>query len=176
MEISKTTIAGVLLVDINPTKDDRGLFARTWDPAIAKRHGLLERFDYSCISGNTANHTLRGMHWQKHPHGETKLIRCTKGAMFDVAVDLRPESRTFRQWFGVELTADNHRALYIPAGCAHGFMTLMDDTEVLYMIAGIYTKEAECGMRWDDPAVGIRWPSTHPILSERDRSFSLLSA
>ncbi len=152
--------------------DDRGMFARTWDPAFAKTNNLQERFDYTCISTNVTKHTLRGMHYQRTPHGETKLVRCTKGKMFDVVVDLRPESKTFRQWYGTELTAENHRGLYIPQGCAHGFLTLEPSTEVLYAIAGEYTADAASGVRFDDPAFTIAWPAQPQVISDRDRTYS----
>lgn len=159
------------VVDIEAITDERGAFARTWDPVIAEEHGLLERFDYTCISTNDAKHTLRGMHYQKNPHEEIKLVRCTRGSIFDVAIDLRPGSQTFRKWFGVELTADNHRALYIPRGFAHGFLTLEDDTEVLYHIAGDFVPESAAGVRFDDPAFGILWPAKPALISERDAQY-----
>jgi dTDP-4-dehydrorhamnose 3,5-epimerase len=171
MQIKPTSINGLYTVDIAPKADDRGFFARTWDPVVAREQELMEMFDYSCISTNTEQYTLRGMHYQQLPHGETKLVRCTKGAMFDVAVDLRPESPTFRQWFGVELNDRNHRALYIPAGCAHGFLTLEPDTEVLYMISGAFVPEAASGVRWDDPAFAIDWPASPVVISERDAMY-----
>lgn len=175
MNVQATSLPGVFILDIVPHEDERGFFARTWDPAIAEEHGLVARFDYACISTNRKKGTLRGLHWQQVPFGETKLVRCTRGTVFDVAVDLRPDSKTFKRWHGVELSTENHRALYIPAGCAHGFVTLTDDAEVLYLIAGSYRKEAEAGAWWDDPAFGIQWPVEHPILSERDRSFPAFS-
>lgn len=171
MRLSPSSIDGLYLVDIAPRADDRGFFARTWDPAIATEQELMEKWDYSCISTNTEPFTLRGMHYQPLPHGETKLVRCTKGKMFDVAIDLRPESPTYKQWFGAELTPDNHRALYIPPGCAHGFLTLEPGTEVLYMISGAFVPDAAAGVRWDDPAFGITWPASPVVLSERDATY-----
>jgi dTDP-4-dehydrorhamnose 3,5-epimerase len=171
MHLRPTSISGLYTVDIAPRADDRGFFARTWDPAIARQQELVEMWDYSCISTNTEQHTLRGMHYQQLPHGETKLVRCTKGAMFDAAIDLRPESPTFKQWFGMELSADNHRALYIPAGCAHGFLTLQPDTEVLYMISGAYVPDASAGVRWDDPTFAINWPTKPDVIAERDATY-----
>lgn len=171
MQCTPTPIPGLFRIDIHPKEDARGFFARTWDPDIAAKHGLIEHFDYHCISGNTVRQTLRGMHWQRQPHGETKLVRCTKGRIFDVALDLRPDSPTFRQWHGEELTAENHRALYIPPGCAHGFLTLEEDTEVLYHIAGAMVSDAAMGARWDDPAFAIHWPEMPAVLSERDATY-----
>ena len=171
MIVTKIPIPGLFRIDIHPKEDTRGFFARTWDPQIAKNHGLIERFDYHCVSGNTARQTLRGMHWQREPHGETKLVRCTRGRIFDVAVDLRPDSPTFKHWHGEELTAENHHALYIPPGCAHGFLTLEEDTEVLYSIAGAMVDDAAMGARWDDPAFAIRWPQMPTVLSERDATY-----
>ncbi len=172
MRISASSITGLFVIDIAPRADDRGFFARTWDPAIAKEHELLEQFEYSCISMNTEAFTLRGMHYQQLPHGETKLVRCTRGKMFDVVIDLLPESPTFKQWFSAELSPENHRALYIPPGCAHGFVTLEPDTEVLYMISGAYVPEAATGVRWNDPAFNIHWPVEPAVIAERDATYS----
>ncbi len=171
MELKQSKLAGVYVVEVTKQKDDRGFFARTWDPAIAKEHGLRETFDYTCISTNDTKHTLRGMHYQCDPHGEVKLVRCTKGSMFDVVIDLRPDSTTFKQWIAEELSADNHRALYIPEGCAHGFLTLEDDTEVLYHIAHDFVPDAADGIRWDDPAFGIKWPAQPTVISDRDTAY-----
>ncbi len=172
MRLSPAKLSGVLLLDIEEKKDDRGFFARTWDPTVAQANGLVSHFDYSCISGNKKKHTLRGMHYQKDPHGETKLVRCTKGRMFDVVIDLRPSSPTFQQWMSAELSATNHRALYIPVGFAHGFLTLEDDTEILYDIAGAYVPEASSGVRFDDPAFGVAWPAVPGSISERDALYA----
>lgn len=171
MTLSETPLHGVLRVTPALRPDDRGSFGRTWDPDIARGHGLLERFEYSCISTNRKKYTLRGMHWQRAPHGETKLVRCTRGAILDVAIDLRPDSPTFKRWHGAELTADNRDALYIPPGCAHGFLTLTDDAEVLYMIAGAYDADSAAGVRWDDPAFGIEWPARPAVIAERDAGY-----
>lgn len=171
MQLTKTALAGVYTVDVTAQADERGFFARTWDPAIAREHGLQEHFGCSCISTNAAKHTLRGMHYQRDPHGEVKLVRCTRGSLFDVALDLRPDSPTFRQWFGMVLTADNHRSLYISQGCAHGFLTLEDNTEVLYHIAGDVAPEAQRGVRFDDPSFAIAWPAAPVVISKRDASY-----
>lgn len=171
MLCTATALAGVYVIDVEGSMDDRGMFARTWDMQFAKANGLLERFDYTSISLNTAKHTLRGMHYQRIPHGETKLVRCTRGKMFDVALDLRPESKTFKKWYGTELTAENHRALYIPQGCAHGFLTLESDTEVLYAITGEYQADAGSGVRFDDPEFQIAWPVQPQVIADRDRTY-----
>jgi dTDP-4-dehydrorhamnose 3,5-epimerase len=171
MLIETTPLSGLHVITPQLRTDERGAFGRTWDPAVAKQHGLIEHFDYTCISTNNALHTLRGMHYQKDPHGEVKLVRCTKGAIFDVAIDLRPNSPTFRQWFGAELTADNHTALYIPQGFAHGFLTLQPDSEVLYYLKHPYTAQAATGVRFDDPAFGIQWPAAPAMIAERDAAY-----
>lgn len=171
IKVSGTALSGVYLIDVAPHSDERGIFARTWDPEIAKEHGLLDRFDYSCISTNVKQGTLRGMHYQKDPHGEVKLVRCTRGAIFDVAVDLRPDSPTFKKWVGIELTADNHRALYIPPGCAHGFLTLAPGAEILYMISGMLVPLSAAGVRFDDPAFAIRWPLSPAVIADRDTAY-----
>lgn len=171
MKIQETTLAGVYVIDIEKTEDNRGFFARTWDPAIAKANGLIETFEYSCASGNTAAFTLRGMHYQPLPHGEVKLVRCTKGKLFDVALDLRKDSKTFKQWFGSELSEGNHRGLYIPAGFAHGFITLEANTEILYMISGEFKGNNATGARWNDPAFGIHWPVEPKVIAERDAHY-----
>lgn len=171
MIITDTSLDGVFLIDIAKREDSRGFFARTWDADMARKHALQERFDYTCVSTNIAVHTLRGMHYQKPPYGEVKLVRCTKGVIFDVAVDLRPDSPTFKQWYGTELSSENHRALYIPAGFAHGFLSLTPDAEVLYHIAGAYSQEASAGVRWNDAAFGIQWPAEPAVIVERDAQY-----
>lgn len=171
MKIEDTPLQGVCRISPHLETDARGSFGRTWDPAVAAELGLQETFDYTCISTNPAAFTLRGMHWQKSPHEEVKLVRCTKGKIFDVALDLRPHSPTFRQWFGAELSADNHDALYIPSGCAHGFLTLTPDAEVLYHIAGAFAPEAASGVRFDDSAFAIAWPAEPVVISERDAAY-----
>ncbi|MEQ1849578.1 MAG: dTDP-4-dehydrorhamnose 3,5-epimerase [Candidatus Peribacteraceae bacterium] len=171
MKIKETSLPGVYTVDIDRHTDVRGFFARTWDRESAEKLGLIQQFDYTCISGNAKKGTLRGMHYQIDAHGETKLVRCTKGSMFDVVIDLRPNSPTFKKWIGADLSAENHSALYIPTGCAHGFITMQDDTEVLYQIHGNYNADASKGVRWNDPAFGIEWPMQPTILSERDTAY-----
>jgi len=167
-----TKLPGVQVIEAEKREDERGFFARTFCLQEFEAHGLDARASQCSISFNRKKGTLRGMHYQVAPHAESKLVRCTAGAIYDVAVDLRPDSPTFKQWEGVELSAQNRRALYIPAGCAHGFQTLADDTEVYYQISEFYHPESARGVRWDDPAFGIDWPGVeHRTLSERDLSY-----
>jgi len=177
MRFLDTEIPGVVVVDPERIEDERGFFARTWDEGEFEEHGLSPNLVQCSVSWNRAKRTLRGLHYQTAPHQETKLVRCTSGAIFDVAVDLRRESRTFLRWVGVELTAENRRALYVPEGCAHGFLTLLDGTEVSYQMSERFAPEAARGARWDDPAIGIDWPAPPSEMNERDRSWpDLVSA
>lgn len=166
-----TDLAGVLVVDPEPVEDERGLFARTWDPVELGRHGIDPHVAQCSVSWNRRAGTLRGLHFQRAPNAEAKLVRCTAGAMYDVALDLRPESPTHTRWVAVELTAVNRRALYIPPGCAHGFMSLVDDTEVYYQISVPYHSPATAGVRWDDPAFAVEWPRSPVVIGERDRAW-----
>jgi dTDP-4-dehydrorhamnose 3,5-epimerase len=167
----KTTIEGVWIVEPELHEDERGFFARTWDTESFARHGLNGRLVQCSISYNRRRGTLRGMHYQAAPHEEAKLVRCTSGSIFDVAVDLRTGSTTFGRWVGTELSAENRHALYVPEGCAHGFLTLTDDSEVVYQISEFHAPDAARGVRWDDPAIGIDWPGDVLVLNERDRSY-----
>ena len=173
MILRETPLPGAFVVDIEPARDERGFFARTFDIKTFAEHGLATVVDQVSVSHNARAGTLRGMHYQAAPHGEEKLVRCVGGAIHDVIVDLREDSPTFRQWFGLDLDAESHRALYIPKGMAHGFQTLTDDAEVLYLISTPYVPEAGRGVRWDDPAFAIRWPDPHGerVISERDRTY-----
>ena len=173
MNFSETAISGVYIVEIEYTEDERGFFARTWDENLCAERGLHPSHMVQCsTSFNKSRGTLRGMHYQESPHAEAKVVRCTRGAMYDVAVDLRPDSPTYTKWVAVELTADNRRALYIPEGCAHGFQTLTDATEVLYMMSAYYRQEASSGVRYDDPVFAIKWPEIPPrFISIKDRSW-----
>ena len=166
-----TALSGAYIVDLERVEDERGFFARSWCAREFESHGLNPRLAQCNISFNRKKGTLRGMHYQAPPHEEAKLVRCTKGALYDVILDLRPESPTFKQWLAVELTADNRRALYIPERFAHGFQTLEDDTEVSYQMSEFYHPESARGVRWDDPAFGIVWPLPNPTMSEKDRSY-----
>ncbi|MCX6984406.1 MAG: dTDP-4-dehydrorhamnose 3,5-epimerase, partial [Lentisphaerae bacterium] len=157
--------------DIEPISDERGFFARTFCKKEFQQRCLVSEFVQCSVSYNKTKGTLRGMHYQAAPHEETKIVSCTKGAIYDVVLDLRPESNTFKQWVAVELTATNYRSLYIPEGCAHGFITLVDDTEVYYQISEFYYPELSKGVRWDDLAFKIEWPGEADHISPRDLAF-----
>lgn len=166
-----TGIGGAWILEAERLEDERGFFARTWDADEFAARGLNARLAQCSISFNRLRGTLRGLHYQVAPHEEAKLVRCTAGAIFDVVVDLRPDSTTFRDWFGVELSADNRLAVYVPEACAHGFLTLTDGCEVHYQISQFYAPEAARGVRWDDPAFGITWPGEVLVMNERDRTY-----
>ena len=171
MRFIETRIPGTFVVELEARSDARGFFARSWCRDEFRAAGLDADLAQCNISYNAARGTLRGMHYQAAPHGEAKLVRCTAGAIHDVVVDLRPDSPTFRQWLAVELSAGNHRMLYVPEGLAHGFQTLEDGSEVFYQMSVPYHAASACGVRWDDPAFGIAWPLADPLLSERDRAY-----
>jgi dTDP-4-dehydrorhamnose 3,5-epimerase len=167
-----TPIAGVHVVELERHEDERGFFARTWCRDELAAAGLNAELAQCSLSRNAASGTLRGMHYQRAPHEEAKLVRCTRGAIYDVALDLRPDSATCGRWFAAELDATDGRALFIPEGCAHGFQTLVDDTDVLYAISTPYAPDAAAGVRWDDPAFGIVWPDApERTISSRDREW-----
>lgn len=169
----QTPLPGVWVIELEQLEDERGWFARTFDAEEFRARGLNPDVVQCNASFNHRAGTMRGMHYQAEPHGESKLVRCVRGAIFDVAVDLRDGSPTCRDWHGVELSAENRRAFYIPAGLAHGFQTLTDDCEVLYQMGNPYVPEAARGVRWDDPALGIEWPASDAArtISEKDRSY-----
>jgi dTDP-4-dehydrorhamnose 3,5-epimerase len=169
--LTETPLQGLYLVEAAPHADERGLFARVYDEDVFRRAGLNYDWPQSSLSFNTARATLRGLHHQADPHPEPKLVRCARGRIFDVAVDIRSSSATFRRWFGVELTAEARNALYIPPGFAHGFITLEDASEVHYQIGERYRPELARGLRWNDPAFAIHWPIEPRIMSERDASY-----
>jgi dTDP-4-dehydrorhamnose 3,5-epimerase len=170
-----TPLAGAFVVDLKRLEDERGFFARAFCREEFAEQGLNAAVAQCNISFNPKRGTLRGLHFQVEPHAEAKLVRCTQGAVWDVIVDLRPESPTFKKPFSLELNAASRRALYIPEGFAHGFQTLSDDAEVLYMMAESFHPESARGVRWDDPAFGIEWPIADPTMSDRDRAFPLFS-
>jgi dTDP-4-dehydrorhamnose 3,5-epimerase len=176
MIFHETCLAGAYIIDPERIEDERGFFARTWCREAFERHGLNPRLVQCNISYNPRRGTLRGMHYQVRPHEEAKLVRCTQGALHDVIVDLRPGSPTVRQWVAVELTAANRRMLYIPEGFAHGFETLVDQTEVFYQMSESYHAPSARGVRFDDPALGIAWPLEVAMISEKDRGYPLLGA
>ena len=171
MIFAPTTLPGAMVVGLERREDERGFFARSFCRQEFEAQGLDPCVAQCNVSFNRRRGTLRGMHWQAAPHGEAKLVRTTQGAIWDVIVDLRADSPTFCRWFGVELTAENHQALYIPEGFAHGFQTLVDDVEVFYQMSTSYVPGAQRGARWDDPAFGIQWPVHPPFLSERDATY-----
>lgn len=165
-------IDGAWLVDLEPVADERGWFARTFDRAAFADRDLAHDFPVSALSHNTARATLRGMHFQRAPHGEEKLVRCAHGRMFDVGVDLRPASPTYLRWFGVELSAGAGRSVYLPTGVAHGFLTLEEETTVHYSLSAEHVPAAADGVRWDDPAFAISWPEPPAVCSARDRGYA----
>jgi len=172
MKFLETSIADVYVIEPHRFKDERGFFAPSFSAKEFAARGLAGAFVETNISYSKRRGTLRGLHYQAAPHGQDKLIRCTRGAIFDVAVDLRPESPTFKQWVAMELTAENRSMVYVPGDCGHGFQTLENDTEVFYMVSQVYVPESGRGFRWDDPAFGIKWPQVgERVLNKRDREY-----
>ena len=171
MLFQKTTLKDAVLIDLQRIEDDRGYFARTFSAKDFEAQGLSSQFVQQNLSTSARAGTVRGMHYQKAPHGEAKLIRCLRGAIYDVIIDLRPDSPTYRQWEGFKLNAENQRQLYIPQGFAHGFQTLVDDVEVSYLVSAYYTPEAETGLRHDDPMFAITWPQAATVVSDKDRTW-----
>lgn len=174
MRFIETPLAGLFVIELDLLKDDRGFFARSFCAREFETHGLDAAIAQCNISFNARRGTLRGLHFQAEPHEEAKLVRCTRGAIYDVAVDIVPSSPTYLKWYAAELTADNRRMLYIPAGFAHGFQTLTDDAEVVYQMSEFYHADSGGGLRWDDPALAIKWPIADPIMSDKDRAFPLI--
>ncbi len=168
MKFTETSIPGAYLVELEPLNDERGFFARSWCSDEFARRGLNARLAQCNISYNRKRGTLRGMHYQTEPFPEAKLVRCTMGAIYDVILDLRRDSPTFKRWEAFELSAANRHMLYIPEGVAHGLQTLEDDSEVFYQMSESYHPEYAKGVRWDDPAFGIEWPILNPVISEQD--------
>lgn len=167
----ETELAGAFVVESEPIEDERGWFARIYDEGELEQNGLATRFAQGSLAYNKERGTLRGMHYQADPHAEAKLVRCISGAVHDVIVDLRPASPTFKRWVAVELTAASGRMLYVPEGLAHGYLTLENESETLYLISAPYAPEAARGVRWDDPAFGIAWPDEPRVLSEKDKAW-----
>lgn len=166
-----TKIPGAVEIHLQPHLDDRGFFARSWCHDEFLAHGLNPKVAQCNISFNVRKGTLRGLHLQGPPHEEAKLVRCTRGAIYDVVVDLRPDSPKFTEWFAAVLTSTDRNALYIPEGCAHGFLTLEDDTEVFYQMSEFYSPETARGVRWNDPAFGIAWPRSVEVITEKDEAY-----
>ena len=171
MRFEPTALSGAWLIDLDRNVDARGAFARTFCEKEFSEHGLPVRFPQCNLSTNTLTSTLRGMHYNAAPHGESKIVRCVRGAVHDVIVDIRRASPTRLQWLGVDLTADNGRALFVPAGFAHGFVTLADETDVYYHMGDFYRPEAARGFRWDDPSIAIQWPIEPMIISAADAAY-----
>ena len=171
MIILPTALHGAYVIDLEKREDSRGFFARAWCRREFEQHHLVPDLMQANLSYNTIKGTLRGMHYQAAPYGEVKLVRCTRGRLYDVIVDLRPESSTYGRWLGIELTADNRLMLYVPAGFAHGYETLEDNTEALYLVSEYYTPGAERGVRYDDPAFEIVWPLPVTSVSEKDQQW-----
>ena len=170
MKFLPTALAGAYLIDIEPINDERGFFTRNWCRREFERHGLDTEHAQSSISFNKKCGTLRGLHYQIKPHEETKVVRCTAGSIYDVIIDLRPESSTYMKWISFELSAENRRMIYIPHNFAHGFQTLSNNTEVLYQISESHHPESSKSIRWDDPTFSIKWPPAERTISERDKS------
>jgi dTDP-4-dehydrorhamnose 3,5-epimerase len=171
MIFNETELNDVFVIDLNKLGDERGFFARAFCVKEFKEHGIEFPVAQANVSYNRYKHTLRGMHYQKEPYGEAKLVRCTRGAIWDAIIDVRPDSSTYMQWIGVELTEQNYRMLYVPEGFAHGFITLEDETEVTYQVSEFYTPGAEKGIRWDDKSFNIDWPAEPNIISEKDKTW-----
>lgn len=176
MIFTETALKGAFVIDPEPVKDDRGLFARMWCQQEFAAQGLSATWVQSSISFNSRKGTLRGMHYQAAPYEEVKLVRCTMGTIYDVIVDLRPNSATYAQHVGVTLSAENRRALYIPKQFAHGFLTLDDKSEVSYHMSEFHVPASACGFRWDDPTFGIQWPEAIMVMSEKDRSWPVFTS
>lgn len=167
----ETKLKGVYIIELEKREDNRGFFARSWDGNIFEQHGLVGRVIQQNIAFSKIKGTIRGLHYQKAPHQEAKNVRCTRGMIFDVIVDLRPESATFKQWLGVKMTADDYRVLYVPKGFAQGFQSIEDNSEIMYLVSEVYTPDAEAGIRYNDPSFGIEWPLPVSMITEKDRNW-----
>lgn len=174
MIFTETKIRGLFIIDLEPFEDERGFLARSWSKQEFAAQGIDDTMVECNVSFNKRAGILRGLHYQCSPHEQAKLVRCTRGGIYDVAVDLRTASPTLYQWVAVELTEDNHRSFFIPAGCAHGYQTLTEESEVFYQMSDHYHPECSRGVRWNDPAFGIHWPLSDPIMIERDRTYPLI--
>jgi dTDP-4-dehydrorhamnose 3,5-epimerase len=173
MIIRSTKLDGAFIMELEKFEDERGFFAHSWSPKELAEQGLEVPLIQSAISFNKKKGTLRGMHYQAAPHGQAKIVRCTMGSVYDVIIDLRSGSSTYKQWLGVELTARNHLMLYVPKDFAHGFQTLEDETEIFYQMSAVYVPESGRGVRWNDDAFGIHWPAAESrIINERDRTYA----
>jgi dTDP-4-dehydrorhamnose 3,5-epimerase len=171
MIFTETKLQGVTIVDIQRLQDERGFFARSWCRNEFKQAGLVDTLVQTNISFNAKKGIIRGMHFQLPPFEEVKLVQCTRGAIFDVIVDLRPQSKTHKQWISVELTEENHRMIYIPPGCGHGYQTLTDTSDILYQVSQFYSQEHARGARYNDPAFQIQWPLPLTLISKNDSTW-----
>jgi dTDP-4-dehydrorhamnose 3,5-epimerase len=172
MIFTKTQLDGVCIVELEKREDERGFFARAWCKEEFEAHGLNAQWVQANVACTKKKGTLRGLHYQLAPYDEAKLVHCPKGAVFDVAVDLRPSSPHFRQWVGIELSEDNHKLLYVSQGFAHGYQTLTNNTQLFYLVSQFYAADCERGVRWDDPSFGIEWPEIgEKVVSEKDKSW-----
>jgi dTDP-4-dehydrorhamnose 3,5-epimerase len=171
MIFKETKLKGAFIIDLEKHQDDRGFFARTFCKQEMEAHGLISSVAQANMSLSKIRGTLRGMHYQKSPFEETKLVRCTRGGLYDVIIDLRTDSPTYKKWIGIELTADNFRMLYVPQKFAHGFITLTNDTEATYMVSQFYSPGSELGIRWNDPQFSIQWPIDVQVISEKDSNW-----
>jgi dTDP-4-dehydrorhamnose 3,5-epimerase len=171
MKFVETGLYGAVIVEIEKLKDERGFFSRTWCKKEFEKHGLESSVVQANTSFNYKKGTLRGMHFQAEPHGETKLVRCTQGAIYDVIIDLRRDSQTYLKWFGIELSVENFRMLFVPKVFAHGFQTLEDNSVISYQVGQFYTPGAERGVRFDDPTFEIKWPLVVSAISEKDKNW-----
>lgn len=171
MIFMETKLKDAYIIELEKHEDQRGFFARGWDGNLLEQHGLNGHVRQQNIAFSRDKGTIRGLHYQKAPYQETKLVRCTRGAVFDVIVDLRPASSTFKQWLGVKLIVDEYKLLYVPEDFAHGFQALEDNSEIMYLVTEPYTPAAEAGLRYNDPAIGIEWPLPVSMISEKDTSW-----
>ena len=171
MELIQTKISGAWVAELSKAGDDRGFFARAWCKEAFVAHGITNKLSQANLSMSRAAGTIRGMHFQREPHAEMKAVRCIRGAIFDVVVDLRPESATYCQWHGEKLTAENRRMPIVPEGCAHGFQTIEDNSEVFYLVSSPYSPESEGGVRWDDKEFNISWPLPLTDISAKDANY-----
>jgi dTDP-4-dehydrorhamnose 3,5-epimerase len=175
VKFTETAVQDAWIVEINRISDDRGFFARVWCQDEFNRHGMVADWVQANVGRSVRAGTLRGIHYQRDPHAEAKLVRCTRGAVYDVVLDLRPASPSYLRWASVTLDAEEHTMLYIPEGCAHGYQTLAHDSEITYFASAPYDRDAATGVRYDDPAFGIKWPLAVEVISEQDARWELWS-
>ncbi len=167
----ETKLKGAYIIDLEKKEDHRGFFARGWDGNLLEQRGLVGNAVQQNISFSKLKGTIRGLHYQMAPHQEMKYVRCTRGRIFDVIIDLRPDSPTFKQWFGINLSVDDYKVVYVPKGFAQGFQSLEDNSELTYLTSEIYTPPSEAGIRYNDPSIGIEWPLPVSMISEKDTAW-----